>query len=52
MDRTVASIRAAGVAIPFIALTYVWLGGSRGLKVMRHTLYVQWVGAAGRCGSC
>jgi O-antigen/teichoic acid export membrane protein len=42
-DRTVASIRAAGVAIPFIALTYVWLGGSRGLKVMRHTLYVQWV---------
>jgi len=42
-DRTVASIRAAGVAIPFIALTYVWLGGSRGLKVMRHTLYVQLV---------
>jgi O-antigen/teichoic acid export membrane protein len=40
---TIASIRAAGVAIPFIALTYVWLGGSRGLKVMRHTLYVQWV---------
>jgi O-antigen/teichoic acid export membrane protein len=42
-DRTIASIRAAGVAIPFVALTYVWLGGSRGLKVMRHTLYVQWV---------
>ena len=43
VSQTVASIRAAGVAIPFIALTYVWLGGSRGLKVMRHTLYVQWV---------
>jgi O-antigen/teichoic acid export membrane protein len=42
-DATIASIRAAGVAIPFIALTYVWLGGGRGLKVMRHTLYVQWV---------
>jgi O-antigen/teichoic acid export membrane protein len=42
-DQTVAAMRAAGVAIPFIALTYVWLGGSRGLKVMRHTLYVQWV---------
>jgi O-antigen/teichoic acid export membrane protein len=42
-DRTVASMRAAGAAIPFVALTYVWLGGSRGLKVMRHTLYVQWV---------
>jgi O-antigen/teichoic acid export membrane protein len=41
--RTSASIRAAGIAIPFIALTYVWLGGSRGMKVMRHTLYVQWV---------
>jgi len=40
---TIGSIRAAGVAIPFIALTYVWLGGSRGMKVMRHTLYVQWV---------
>src|SRR6476661_2878615 len=43
VPQTVASIRAAGVAIPFIGLTYVWLGGSRGLKVMRHTLYVQWV---------
>ena len=43
LPETVASIRAAGIAIPFIGLTYVWLGGSRGLKVMRHTLYVQWV---------
>ncbi len=41
--ETIASMRAAGLAIPFVALTYVWLGGSRGLKVMRHTLYVQWV---------
>jgi O-antigen/teichoic acid export membrane protein len=43
VDPTIGAIRAAGAAIPFIALTYVWLGGSRGLKVMRHTLYVQWV---------
>ena len=42
-DDTVAAIRAGAVAIPFVALTYTWLGGSRGLKVMRHTLYVQWV---------
>ena len=42
-EQTAASIRAAAVAIPFVALTYTWLGGSRGLKVMRHTLYVQWV---------
>ena len=41
--QTVAAMRAAGMAIPFVAITYVWLGGSRGLKVMRHTLYVQWV---------
>jgi O-antigen/teichoic acid export membrane protein len=40
---TVASLRAAAIAIPFVALTYVWLGGSRGLKVMRHTLYVMWI---------
>ncbi|HTG46691.1 MAG TPA: MATE family efflux transporter [Actinomycetota bacterium] len=40
---TVTSLRAAAVAIPFVAITYVWLGGSRGLKVMRHTLYVMWV---------
>ncbi|MEP6758477.1 MAG: polysaccharide biosynthesis C-terminal domain-containing protein [Actinomycetota bacterium] len=41
--QSVASIRAGALAIPFVALTYTWLGGSRGLKVMRHTLYVQWV---------
>jgi len=37
------AIRAAAIAIPFVALTYVWVAASRGLKVMRHTLYVQWV---------
>jgi O-antigen/teichoic acid export membrane protein len=41
--QTSASIQAAGISMPFIALTYVWLGGSRGLKVMSHTLYVQWM---------
>ena len=42
-DATAAALRAAAVAIPFVALTYVWVAASRGLKVMRHTLYVQWV---------
>jgi len=42
-DATAAALRAAAVAIPFVALTYVWDAGSRGLKVMRHTLYVQWI---------
>jgi O-antigen/teichoic acid export membrane protein len=41
--QTTGSMRAAAVAIPFVALTYVWLGAGRGLKIMRHTLYVQWV---------
>ncbi len=39
-----AAIQAAALALPFVALTFVALGGSRGLKIMRHTLYVQWVG--------
>jgi O-antigen/teichoic acid export membrane protein len=38
------AMRAAAVAVTFVALTYVYLGASRGLKIMRHTLYVQWVG--------
>lgn len=38
------AMRAAALAMPFVALTYVYLGASRGLKIMRHTLYVQWVG--------
>lgn len=37
-------MRAAALSLPFVALTFVFLGGSRGIKVMRHTLYVQWVG--------
>jgi O-antigen/teichoic acid export membrane protein len=40
---TVAFV-AAGVAIPFAALTWVYLGGTRGLKIMRHTLYIFWIG--------
>ena len=38
------AIRWAAVALPFVAATFVSLGASRGLKVMRHTLLVQWVG--------
>jgi O-antigen/teichoic acid export membrane protein/RimJ/RimL family protein N-acetyltransferase len=39
-----AAIQAAAVALPFVAVTFVVLGSSRGLKIMRHTLYVQWMG--------
>src|SRR6185503_19723387 len=40
----VVAIDAAGVAIPFAALTWVYLGATRGLKIMRHTLYIFWIG--------
>jgi O-antigen/teichoic acid export membrane protein len=38
--------RAAAVALIFVAIAQVYLGGSRGLKIMRHTLYAYWVGQA------
>jgi O-antigen/teichoic acid export membrane protein len=40
-DRAIA-LAAAG--IPFIALTSVYLGATRGLTQMRQTLYVFWIG--------
>jgi O-antigen/teichoic acid export membrane protein len=36
--------QAAALALPFVALVQVYLGGTRGLKVMRHTLTVYWAG--------
>jgi O-antigen/teichoic acid export membrane protein len=38
------ALQAAAVVLPFVAVTFVVLGASRGLKIMRHTLYVQWMG--------
>jgi O-antigen/teichoic acid export membrane protein len=38
------AFRAAALAIPFAALVQVYLGATRGLKIMRHTLYVFWMG--------
>ncbi|MDP9329377.1 MAG: MATE family efflux transporter [Actinomycetota bacterium] len=38
------AMRAAAVTLVFVALAQVYLGGSRGLKIMRHTLYAYWVG--------
>jgi O-antigen/teichoic acid export membrane protein len=37
-------IALAALGIPFIALTNVYLGATRGLKQMRQTLYVFWIG--------
>jgi O-antigen/teichoic acid export membrane protein len=39
-----AAFRAGALAIPFAALVQVYLGGTRGLKIMRHTLFVFWMG--------
>jgi len=36
--------QAAALAIPFVALCQVYLGGTRGLKIMRHTLWIYWGG--------
>ena len=44
VDAATAAFRAAAVAIPFAALVQVYLGATRGLKIMRHTLYVFWMG--------
>ena len=38
------SFWAAALAVPFAAVTWSYLGGTRGLKVMRHTLYIFWIG--------
>ena len=38
------AFQAAALALPFVALVQVYLGGTRGLKVMRHTLTVYWAG--------
>ncbi len=40
----VRSFWAAALAVPFAAVTWAYLGGTRGLKIMRHTLYIFWVG--------
>ena len=39
-----ASVVAAGFGLVFVAVAQVFLGGSRGLKIMRHTLYAYWIG--------
>ncbi|MGZ4132716.1 MAG: hypothetical protein ACXVWF_06695 [Actinomycetota bacterium] len=38
------SIQAASVGLIFVAIAQVYLGASRGLKIMRHTLYAYWIG--------
>ena len=37
-------VESAAVGLPFLALANVWLSATRGLKIMRYTLYVFWAG--------
>ena len=39
-----AVVVAAAIGLPFLALANVWLAATRGLKIMRHTLYIFWAG--------
>jgi O-antigen/teichoic acid export membrane protein len=38
------TVVCAAVGLPFLALANVWLAATRGLKIMRYTLYVFWGG--------
>jgi O-antigen/teichoic acid export membrane protein len=38
------AFQAAALALPFAAVAQTYLGATRGLKIMRHTLYIFWVG--------
>jgi O-antigen/teichoic acid export membrane protein len=42
-DMAEGAFRAASVAIPAGALAFAYLGATRGLKIMRFTLYSQWI---------
>jgi O-antigen/teichoic acid export membrane protein len=43
-DVSQPAFMAAALALPLAAMTQIYLGATRGLKIMRHTLYVQWIG--------
>ncbi len=38
------AFRAAAATIPFAALAFTYMGATRGLKIMRYTLFSQWIG--------
>jgi O-antigen/teichoic acid export membrane protein len=42
-DAALPAFRAAAVTVPFAALAFTYMGATRGLKIMRVTLYAQWI---------
>ncbi len=41
-ETAVPAFRWAAVTIPVAALAFTYMGATRGLKIMRYTLYAQW----------
>jgi O-antigen/teichoic acid export membrane protein len=41
-EAAVPAFEAAAVTVPFAALAFTYMGATRGLKIMRYTLYSQW----------
>jgi O-antigen/teichoic acid export membrane protein len=42
-EGAVQAFRWAAVTIPFAALAFAYMGATRGLKIMRYTLFAQWI---------
>jgi O-antigen/teichoic acid export membrane protein len=42
-DTATPAFRAAAVTVPVAALAFTYMGATRGLKIMRFTLYSQWI---------
>lgn len=43
-DAATPAFQAAALTLPFAAVAQTYLGATRGLKIMRHTLYIFWIG--------
>jgi O-antigen/teichoic acid export membrane protein len=42
-SQALPAFRWAAATIPFAALAFTYMGATRGLKIMRYTLYSQWI---------
>jgi len=42
-DVATPAFRAAAITVPLAALAFTYMGATRGLKIMRFTLYAQWI---------
>jgi O-antigen/teichoic acid export membrane protein len=42
-EAATPAFRAAAITVPIAALAFTYMGATRGLKIMRFTLYAQWI---------